>query len=98
MRVPILPIEEGFLWEFLHPYKKKKMEKMSQETFFATTELLDVITQLLDESSPDALLPKMITVASQMLHADAAVLEISGDSTLHLSVPASVSISASAVR
>ena len=71
---------------------------MSQETLFATAELLDAVTQLLDESSPDELLPKMITVASQMLHADAAVLEIPGDPTLHLSVPASVSISASAVR
>jgi hypothetical protein len=33
---------------------------MTQETLFAAAELLDAVTQLLDESSPDTLLPKMI--------------------------------------
>ncbi len=72
---------------------------MTQETLFAAAELLDAVTQLLDESSPDTLLPKMIRVASEMLHADAAVLEVPGNPLIRLSVPrSSVAISGSAVR
>ncbi|MCK9181737.1 MAG: sigma-54-dependent Fis family transcriptional regulator [Fibrobacteraceae bacterium] len=74
---------------------------MNQESMQAASELLDALAQLLDESTPQELLPIIAKVASQVLGADAVVLELPGDGTsdsLRVSFPTSVSISSSAVR
>ncbi len=64
----------------------------------ATEKMLDVVKILLDENQPETLFPKILEVAKGVLHADAAVLDIGGESPLHLSNPENVSISISAVR
>lgn len=64
----------------------------------ATEKMLDVVKILLDEDQPETLFPKILEVAKGVLHADAAVLDIAGDSSLHLSNPDQVAISISAVK
>lgn len=64
----------------------------------ATEKMLDVVKTLLDEEQPESLFPKILEVARQVLHADAAVLEIGGEEPLHLSNPDSVAISISAIK
>ncbi|MCF0222739.1 MAG: sigma-54-dependent Fis family transcriptional regulator [Fibrobacter sp.] len=71
---------------------------MKTESMVATEKMLDVVKTLLDEDQPETLFPKILEVARNVLHADAAVLDIAGESSLHLSVPENVSISISAVR
>ncbi|HPW94235.1 MAG TPA: sigma-54 dependent transcriptional regulator [Fibrobacteraceae bacterium] len=71
---------------------------MSIDTLQATEELLDTLIHLLDESNPDDLLPKILKSATQILHADASVLEIPGDETLLLFYPEKSPISLSAVK
>ena len=64
----------------------------------ATEKMLDVVKTLLDEEQPEALFPKILDVAKDVLHADAAVLDIGGEEPLHFSNPEKVSISISAVK
>lgn len=71
---------------------------MIQETWQATEELLESVIQLLDESNPDELFPKMLKAATQILHADASVLEIPGDEPVVLFFPERVPVSASAIK
>lgn len=71
---------------------------MKSETMLATEKMLDVVKTLLDEEQPESLFPKILEVARQVLHADAAVLEIGGEEPLHLSNPDSVAISISAIK
>ena len=74
---------------------------MNQESMQASAELLDMLMQLLDESTPQELLPRIAKVACQVLHADSAVLEIPAelaDEPFRFAYPASVAISSSAVR
>lgn len=71
---------------------------MKSETMLATEKMLDVVKILLDEEQPESLFPKILEVARQVLHADAAVLEIGGEEPLHLSNPDSVAISISAIK
>ena len=68
------------------------------DSMLATEKMLDVIGILLDEQRPESLLPKILEVAQDVLHADAAVLDIAGENPLHLTCPENVSISISAVR
>lgn len=68
------------------------------DSTLATEKMLDVIGTLLDEQRPESLLPKILDVALEVLHADAAVLDIAGETPLHLTCPENVSISISAVR
>ena len=68
------------------------------DSMLATEKMLDVIGILLDEQRPESLLPKILEVAQDVLHADAAVLDIAGENPLHLTRPEKVSISISAVR
>lgn len=71
---------------------------MKSESMLATEKMLDVVKILLDEDQPESLFNKILEVAKDVLHADAAVLEIGGESPLHFSQPEKVSISISAVR
>lgn len=71
---------------------------MKSETMLATEKMLNVVNALLDEQSPKSLFPKILEIARDVLHADAAVLDISGESSLHISNPEKVSISISAIR
>ncbi|MCQ2097112.1 MAG: sigma-54 dependent transcriptional regulator [Fibrobacter sp.] len=71
---------------------------MKSESMIATEKMLDVVKILLDEDQPQSLFNKILEVAKDVLHADAAVLEIDGESPLHFSQPENVSISISAVR
>lgn len=71
---------------------------MNLDTLQATEELLDTMIQLLDESNPDELLPKILKAATQVLHADASVLEVPGDDPLQFYYPEKLPISASAVK
>ena len=71
---------------------------MNLDTLQATEELLDTMIQLLDESNPDDLLPKILKAAPQVLHADASVLEVPGDEPLQFYYPEKLPISASAVK
>ena len=71
---------------------------MKSESMLATEKMLDVVKTLLDEDKPEELFPKILSVAKGVLHADAGVLEIAGDSPLHFSNPEQVSISISAVK
>lgn len=71
---------------------------MKSETMLATEKMLDVVKILLDEVQPESLFVKILEVAKNVLHADAAVLDIGGESPLHLSAPEQVSISISAVK
>ena len=68
------------------------------DSMLATEKMLDVIGTLLDEQRPESLLSKILEVAQDVLHADAAVLDIAGENPLHLTCPENVSISISAVR
>ncbi|MBR4007718.1 sigma 54-interacting transcriptional regulator, partial [Fibrobacter sp.] len=71
---------------------------MKTETMLATEKMLDVVKTLLDEEQPESLFSKILEVAKSVLRADAAVLDISGETPLHFSNPEQVSISISAVR
>ena len=71
---------------------------MKSESMLATEKMLDVVRTLLDEEQPESLFSKILEVAKGVLHADAAVLDISGENPLHFSNPEQVSISISAVR
>jgi len=71
---------------------------MKSESMLATEKMLDVVKILLDEQQPESLFPKILEVAKGVLHADAAVLEIAGETPLHISNPDQVSISISAVK
>lgn len=71
---------------------------MKSESMLATEKMLDVVKILLDEDQPESLFNKILEVAKDVLHADAAVLEIGGENPLHFSQPENVSISISAVR
>lgn len=71
---------------------------MKSETILATEKMLNVVNALLDEQSIESLFPKILEIAREVLHADAAVLDISGESPLHISNPEKVSISISAIR
>ena len=74
---------------------------MNQESMRASSELLDTLSQLLDESTPQELLPMIAKVACQVLNADAAVLEIPAelaDEPFRFAYPSAVAISSSAVR
>ena len=78
---------------------------MKSESMLATEKMLDVVKTLLDEEQPEALFPKILEVAKgvldvakDVLHADAAVLDIGGEEPLHFSNPEKVSISISAVK
>ena len=71
---------------------------MKSETMLATEKMLDVVKILFDEVRPESLFVKILEVARDVLHADAAVLDIAGENPLHLSNPEQVSISISAVR
>ena len=71
---------------------------MKTESMLATEKMLDVVKTLLDEEQPESLFSKILEVAKGVLHADAAVLDISGENPLHFSNPEQVSISISAVK
>ena len=71
---------------------------MKSETMLATEKMLDVVKTLLDEVQPESLFVKILEVAKDVLHADAAVLDIAGETPLHLSNPEQVAISISAVK
>lgn len=71
---------------------------MKSESMLATEKMLDVVRTLLDEVQPESLFVKILEVAKAVLHADAAVLDIAGETPLHLSNPEQVAISISAVR
>ena len=71
---------------------------MKTESMLATEKMLDVVKTLLDEEQPENLFSKILEVAKGVLHADAAVLDISGENPLHFSNPEQVSISISAVK
>ena len=71
---------------------------MKSESMLATEKMLDVVKTLIDEEQPESLFSKILEVAKGVLHADAAVLDISGETPLHFSNPEQVSISISAVR
>lgn len=70
---------------------------MKSETMLATEKMLDVVKTLLDEVQPESLFVKILEVAKEVLHADAAVLDLAGETPLHLSNPEQVAISISAV-
>ena len=71
---------------------------MKSESMLATEKMLDVVKTLLDEEQPEALFPKILEVAKDVLHADAAVLDVGGENPLHFSNPEKVSISISAIK
>lgn len=74
---------------------------MTAESLFAASGLLDMLSRLLDESMPEELLPAIAKAACQVLHADAAVLEIPAElaeSPFRYAYPSSVAISLSAVE
>ena len=74
---------------------------MNQESMKMSSDLLDMLSQLLDESTPQELLPMIARVACQALRADAAVLEIPAElanEPFRFAYPSSVAISSSAVR
>lgn len=71
---------------------------MKSNSMLATEKMLEVINILLDEQRPDFLFPKILEVVQDVLHADAAVLDIAGEKPLHLTRPENVSISISAIR
>ena len=71
---------------------------MKSESMLATEKMLDVVKTLLDEEQPESLFTKILEVAKGVLHADAGVLDVAGETPLHFSNPEQVSISISAVR
>ena len=71
---------------------------MKSESMLATERMLDVVRILLDEVQPESLFVKILEVAKDVLHADAAVLDTGGENAIHLSNPENVSISISAVK
>ena len=71
---------------------------MKTESMLATERMLDVVETLLDVDQPEILFLKILDEAKWVLHADAAVLDIAGEHTLHLCNPKRVSISASAIN
>lgn len=74
---------------------------MNGESMLATSELLDMLSQLLEESMPEELLPAIARIACQVLKADSAVLEIPvelANEPFRFAYPSSVAISFSAVR
>ncbi|WP_407449811.1 sigma-54 interaction domain-containing protein [Fibrobacter sp.] len=71
---------------------------MKSESMLATEKMLDVVRILLDEVQPESLFVKILEVAKDVLHADAAVLDTGGENAIHLSNPEQVAISISAVK
>ena len=71
---------------------------MKSESMLATEKMLDVVKTLLDEEQPESLFTKILEVAKSVLHADAGVLDVAGETPLHFSNPEQVSISISAVK
>ena len=71
---------------------------MKSESMLATEKMLDVVKILLDEVQPESLFVKILEVAKDVLHADAAVLDTGGENAIHLSNPENVTISISAVK
>ncbi|MBR5694576.1 MAG: sigma-54-dependent Fis family transcriptional regulator [Fibrobacter sp.] len=71
---------------------------MNSESLVATEKMLDVVKILLDEQEPGTLFPKILNIAREVLSADAAVLDIGGETPLHYSDPEKVAISISAVK
>lgn len=71
---------------------------MKSESMLATEKMLDVVRILLDEVQPESLFVKILDVAKDVLHADAAVLDTGGENAIHLSNPEQVAISISAVK
>ncbi len=71
---------------------------MKSESMLATEKMLDVVKTLLDEEQPESLFTKILEVAKGVLHADAGVLDVAGETPLHFSNPEQVSISISAVK
>lgn len=71
---------------------------MKSESMLATEKMLDVVKILLDEVQPESLFVKVLEVAKDVLHADAAVLDTGGENAIHLSNPENVTISISAVK
>jgi len=71
---------------------------MKSESMLATERMLDVVRILLDEVQPESLFVKILEVAKDVLHADAAVLDAGGENGIHLSNPENVTISISAVK
>ena len=71
---------------------------MNSESLVATEKMLDVVKILLDEQEPGMLFPKILNIAREVLSADAAVLDIGGETPLHYSDPEKVAISISAVK
>lgn len=70
---------------------------MKTESMLATENMLDVVKTLLDEVYTDSLFIKILDIAKDVLHADAAVLDIASESNLHFSNPENVAISDSAI-
>lgn len=71
---------------------------MKSESMLATEKMLDVVKTLLDEEQPESLFTKILEVAKGVLHADAGVLDVAGETPLHFSNPEQVCISISAVK
>ena len=71
---------------------------MNSESLVATEKMLDVVKILLDEQEPGMLFPKILNIAREVLSADAAVLDIGGETPLHYADPEKVAISISAVK
>ena len=74
---------------------------MNQESMKMSSDLLDMLSQLLDESTPQELLPMIARVACQALRADAAVLEIPAElanEPFRFAYPSSVAISSSSSK
>lgn len=71
---------------------------MKSESMLATEKMLDVVKILLDEEQPENLFAKILEVAKDVLHADAAVLDFAGENPLRFSNPEQVAISISAVN
>ncbi|MCF0216203.1 MAG: sigma 54-interacting transcriptional regulator [Fibrobacteraceae bacterium] len=71
---------------------------MKSESMIATEAMLDVVKILLDEDRPESLFPKILDVAKEVLHADAAIIDVGCEIPMRYSSPENVSISASAVE
>ena len=70
---------------------------MNKESRESVETLLLAFSRLLDETAPQELMPKILEAAMQVLSADAAILDIPGETPLHISLPKNIAISESAV-
>ena len=70
---------------------------MNRESRESVETLLLAFSRLLDETAPQELMPKILEAAMQVLSADAAILDIPGETPLHISLPKNIAISESAV-